>query len=74
MLQTGMPLPVFFADADGDGDMDLFAVKDKGINQITKKKDYRILYAANSLDIDTATLVTIILVLVIVLLLLAILR
>jgi hypothetical protein len=74
MIESGMPLPVFFADADGDGDMDLFAVKDKGFNQVTKKNDYRILYSANNLDIDTATLVTIILILVVVLLVLAIIR
>lgn len=70
----GLPMPIFFADADGDGDMDLFAVKETGYNTTTNKNDYRILYSANSLDIDTATLVTIILILVIVLLVLAILR
>jgi hypothetical protein len=70
----GLPMPVFFADSDGDGDMDLFAVKDGGFNNVTKTNDYRILSAENHIDIDTATLVTIILILVIVLLVLAILR
>jgi VCBS repeat protein len=74
MMDRGLPLPVFFADADGDGDVDLFAVKEKGMNSATKKKDYRILYSVNNLDIDTATLITIILILVIVLLVLAIVR
>lgn len=74
MISSGMPMPVFFADKDGDGDMDLFAVKESGYNSITRTNDYRILYAENALDIDTATLVTLILILVIVILVLAILR
>jgi hypothetical protein len=74
MLDSGMPLPVFFADSDGDGDLDLFAVKGSGYNTDKKMNEYRILYSENYLDIDTATLITIILVLVIVLLVLAIIK
>jgi len=73
-LKTGMPMPVFFADNDGDGDLDMFAVKDKGYNSLTRQNEYKVYTAENSLDLDTGTLITIILVLVIVLLLLAILR
>ena len=74
ILKTGMPMPVFFADAKGNGKMDIFGVKELGFNEQTNKYDYRILHAENSLDLDTGTLITIILVLVIVLLVLAIVR
>jgi hypothetical protein len=73
-LKTGMPMPIFFADKDGDGDLDLFAVKEKGYNQLTQQNEYKIYAAENSLDLDTGTLITIILVLVIALLILMILR
>jgi len=73
-VSEGLPMPIFFADSDGDGDVDMFAVKDKGYNTETKKNEYRVLFAENALDIDTATLITIVLILVIVLLVLMILR
>ena len=61
-------------DVDGDGDLDMFAVKDKGYNKLTRQNEYNVYTAENALDLDTGTLITIILVLVIVLLVLAILR
>ena len=72
MLPVGLPCPIFFADKDGKGKMDMFAVTRIDYNPQTKKYDYRVLHAANALDLDTGTLITIILVLVIVLLVLAI--
>ena len=71
---SGFPVPLFFADSDGDGDLDMFTVKDKGIDEETGTRQYRVLHAENALNLDTGTLITIILVLVIVLLVLAILN
>lgn len=73
LLPVGLPCPIFFADKDGKGKLDMFAVKEMDFNKQTKKYDYNILYAKNSFDLDTGTLITIILVLVIVILILAIL-
>jgi hypothetical protein len=73
LLPVGLPCPIFFADKDGNGKLDMFAVKEMDFNKQTKKYDYNILYAKNSLDLDTGTLITIILILVIVILLIAIL-
>ena len=73
VLKTGMPMPIFFADATGNGKLDMFAVKQLDFNRDTQKYDYRVMYSENILGLDTGTLITIILVLVIVILLLAIL-
>lgn len=73
VLKTGMPMPIFFADATGNGKLDMFAVKQLDFNRETQKYDYRVMYSENVLGLDTGTLITIILVLVIVILLLAIL-
>ena len=73
VLKTGMPMPIFFADARGTGKLDMFAVKQLDFNRETQKYDYRVMYAENILGLDTGTLITIILVLVIVILVLAIL-
>lgn len=73
LLPVGLPYPIFFADKDGNGKLDMFAVKEMDFNKQTQKYEYNILYAKNSLDLDTGTLITIILVLVIVILILAIL-
>lgn len=67
-----MPYPIFFADATGDGNPDMFLIKDKQFNQETQKTEYTVVYEKNSLDLGTGTLITIVLVLLIVLLVLAI--
>lgn len=73
VLKTGMPMPMFFADATGNGNLDMFAVKQLDFNREMQKYDYRVMYAENFLGLDTGTLITIILVLVIIVLVLAIL-
>jgi len=73
VLKTGIPMPIFFADATGSGKLDMFAVKQLDFNRDTQKYDYRVMYSENILGLDTGTLITIILVLVIVILVLAIL-
>jgi len=73
LIDPKLSYPLFFADADGDGDMDLFAVLDKEYNKSEKKYDYNVSSGNNFLGLDTGTLVTIILILVIVLLVLMIL-
>lgn len=73
LIDPKLSYPLFFADADGDGDMDLFAVTGKEFNKSERKYDYHVASANNVLGLDTGTLVTIILILVIVLLVLMIL-
>ena len=72
-IQSGMPMPIFFADTKGKGTLDMFTVKDLGFDQTTGKNEYKVMHYSNFLKLDTGTLITIILVLVIILLLLAIL-
>ena len=69
----GMPVPVFFADADGDNDLDVFAVMGKTFDKKTNTTNYEVQKLENSMFLDHYTLITIILVLVIVVLLIAIL-
>ncbi len=73
-MKATLPYPIFFADRDGDGKPDLFAITDKVYDPVQQKSEYKVLYAKNSLDLDTGTLITIILILVIVVLLIAILH
>lgn len=70
----GMPVPVFFADADGDNDLDLFAIMDKSFDKETNTTNYDVQQLENSMDLDHYTLITIILVLAIVVLLIIILK
>lgn len=70
----GMPVPVFFADADGDNDVDLFAIMDKNYDKKTGTTLYDVKELENSMMLDHYTLITIILVLAVIVLLIIILK
>lgn len=70
----GMPVPVFFADADGDNDLDLFAIMDKEFDKKTNTTNYDVQELENTMALDHYTLITIILILAIVVLLIIIIR
>lgn len=70
----GMPVPVFFADADGDNDVDLFAVMDKTFDSKTNTVNYDVKEFENAMFFDNITLITIVLILAIVVLLIIIIR
>ena len=72
LINIGMPMPIFFADAKGDGKLDIFAVEKLDFNSQTNKYDYRVLHAEDAFGLGTGTLITIILVLVVIVLVIAI--
>jgi len=67
-IDIALPYPVFFADKNGDKSPDMFVVKDKIYDTRLQKYEYKLLYAENSLFLDTGVLITIVLVLLIIVL------
>jgi hypothetical protein len=72
-IDIALPYPVFFADKNGDGRPDMFVVKDKIYDSQQQKYEYKVLYAANGLNLDIGVLITIVLVLLIIVLVIIIL-
>ncbi len=72
-FKVALPYPVFFADKNGDTNPDMFVIKDRIYDSQQQRYEYKVLYAANGLNLDTGVLITIVLVLLIIVLVIIIL-